>query len=106
MVLLKVNDTTLSAAIDSDIDSVVSLLSGPNGDDGIAVTFQEYLESQTSSTDGMLAGRETNITSGLSRLDDRIEQMEMRLAKREETMRSQFNAMELLVSSMNAQSDY
>ncbi len=103
---IKVNDTTLSAAIDSDIDSVVSLLSGPNGDDGIAVTFQEYLESQTSSTDGMLAGRETNITSGLSRLDDRIEQMEMRLAKREETMRSQFNAMELLVSSMNAQSDY
>jgi flagellar hook-associated protein 2 len=103
---LKVNDTILSAALDSDIDSVVSLLSGPNGDDGIAATFQAYLESQTSSTDGMLAGRESNITSGLSRIDDRIEQMEMRLGKREETMRKQFNAMELLVSSMNAQSDY
>lgn len=103
---IMVNDEVLSAAIDSDLDSVVSLLAGPNGDDGLAKTFQDYLESQTSSTVGMLAGRETNITSGLSRIDDRIEQMEKRLEKREETMRSQFNAMELLVSSMNAQSDY
>lgn len=103
---ITVNDTILSEAIDSDIDSVVSLLSGPNGDDGLAATFQDYLESQTSVTEGMLAGRESNITSGISRIDDRIEQMEKRLEKREETLRAQFNAMELLVSTMNAQSDY
>jgi len=103
---IKVNDTVLSAAIDTDIDSVVSLLSGPNGNDGIAATFQDYLESQTSSTEGMLAGRKENITSGIGRIDDRIVQMERRLVQREETMRNQFNAMELLVSSLNAQSDY
>ena len=103
---IKVNDTVLSAAIDTDIDSVVSLLSGPNGNDGIAATFQDYLESQTSSTEGMLAGRKENITSGIDRIDDRIVQMERRLVQREETMRNQFNAMELLVSSLNAQSDY
>jgi flagellar hook-associated protein 2 len=32
--------------------------------------------------------------------------MEMLAAKREETMRAQFNSLELLVSEMNAQSDY
>lgn len=103
---IKVNDTVLSAAIDTNIDSVVSLLTGPNGNDGIAATFQSYLDSQTSSTQGMLAGRKDNIDSGISRIDDRIAQMERRLAKREETMRKQFNAMEQLVSVMNAQSSF
>lgn len=103
---IKVNDTVLSSAIDTDIDSVVSLLSGPNGNDGIAASFQDYLASQTSSTQGMLAGRQTNITSGISRIDDRISQMERRLVQREDSMRKQFNSMELLVSSMNAQSNF
>lgn len=103
---IKVNDTVLSSAIDTNIDSVVSLLSGPNGNDGIAASFQDYLASQTSSTQGMLAGRQTNITSGISRIDDRISQMERRLVQREDSMRKQFNSMELLVSSMNAQSNF
>ncbi len=101
------NTDVLDDAIDSDIDSVVSLLAGEEGGDGgLATSFNDYLESLTDSSNGLLAGRTESITSNLSRLDDRIEQTELRLAKREETLRAQFNAMEQLVSVMNSESDF
>lgn len=104
---ISLNSETLNNAIDTDLDSLVSLLAGEeDGDDGLAAVFDEYLETLTNSTDGLLAGRSESITSNLSRIDDRIEQMEIRLAKREETLKSQFLAMEQMVSIMNAQSDY
>ncbi len=104
---ITLNTDTLDAAIAQDIDSVVSLLAGEEGGTGgLATSFNNYLESLTDSTNGLLAGRTESITSNISRIDDRIEQSELRLAKREETLRSKFNAMELLVSVMNAESDF
>ncbi len=104
---ITLNTDTLNDAIDSDLDSLVSLLAG-DGDEfeGIATTFDNYLDGLTNNTTGLLAGREESITSNLRRLDGRIEQMELRLFKREETIRSKFNAMEQMVSLMNAQSDF
>ncbi len=103
---LTINDDVLSAAVDNNLDSVVTLLSGENGEDGLATQFQDYLESMTSSSTGMLQGRRTSITSNVKRIDNRIETMGMRLEQREKTMRAQFSAMESLVSGMNAQSSY
>lgn len=104
---LTLNTETLDAAIDTDLDSLVSLLAGEkDGDGGLAKDFNDYLESLTNSTTGLLAGRTTSITSNISRIDSRIEMSEMRLEKREETIRSQFLAMEQMVSLMNAQSDF
>ncbi len=103
---LTVNDEVLSKAIDENLDSVTTLLSGEDGKDGLAKQFQDYLESMTSSTTGMLQGRKTSINSSIKRMDNRIETMEARLVQREKTLRSQFTAMEQLVSGMNAQSSY
>jgi len=103
---LSVNDEVLSSAVNENLDSVVSLLSGENGEDGLAKQFQDYLESMTSSTTGMLQGRRTSINSNIDRIDNRIETMEMRLEQREKTLRAQFTAMEKLVSGMNAQSSF
>lgn len=103
---LIVNDEILSAAVDENLESVISILSGENGKDGLAKQFQDYLESMTSATTGMLQGRRTSITSNVERIDKHIETMEMRLEQREKTMRAQFTAMELLVSGLNAQSSF
>ncbi len=103
---LTVNDERLSEAVDENLDSVVTLLSGEDDGDGVADQFRDYLESMTSSTTGMYAGRKQSIDSNIKRMDNRIEIMEMRLGQRQTTIESQFYAMEQLVSGMNAQSSY
>ncbi len=103
---LKVNDDVLTKVVNNNIESVVSLLVGENGKDGLAVQFNDYLSSMTSPTTGMLKGRKDSTTTNIARIDNRIQMMETRLEKREEYLRKQFTAMELLVGQMNAQSDY
>jgi flagellar hook-associated protein 2 len=104
---LVLNNEKLSAVRDQNFDSLVNLLAGDDEDmEGIASQFQGYLESLTDSRDGLYAGRSQAINDNLKRMDERIVQMEMRLEKREETMRSQFNVMEQLVSTMNSQSAF
>jgi flagellar hook-associated protein 2 len=103
---LQVNEKTLNAAIDENLDSVVSLLAGENGVDGIAGQFQDYLNTLTDSVSGLLKGRKDSIDSNLRRLDTRITSMEMRLEKRQQMLERQFSAMESLISGLNAQSSY
>ena len=54
----------------------------------------------------MYATKKTAYDSAVKRFDSQIDQMEMRLTKREKMLRSQFTAMEALVSSLNAQGDF
>ncbi len=103
---LTVDDTTLSNAVSNNIDSVLSLLAGDDGEGGLATQFTDYLSSMTNSSTGMLKGRKDSTTTNIERINTRIEMMEVRLEKREEMLRAQFTAMELLVSNLNAQSDY
>lgn len=104
---LTLNSTTLNDAIETDLDSVISLVAGiEDGDGGLGADFTGYLESLTDSTDGLLAGRSESITSNIARIDTRIESSTLRLEKREELIRSKFNAMEQMVSLLNAQSDF
>lgn len=101
-----VNDEKLADAIDNNLDSVVSLLAGDDGESGLARNFQDYLDSMTDSADGMLAGRRKSINDNIKQIDEQIERTEARLAKREETLRAQYNAMEQLVSQWSSTGDY
>ncbi len=104
---LVLNNEKLSEVRDQNFDSLVNLLAGDDEEmEGIASQFQGYLEALTDSRDGLYAGRSQAINDNLKRMDERIVQMEMRLEKREETLRSQFNLMEQLVSTMNSQSAF
>jgi flagellar hook-associated protein 2 len=103
---LTLNNSVLSDAIDNDFESFEKLFAGEGEIQGIAEQFTNYLESLTDFTDGFLAGRKENIDSNIDRIDRRIEMMEMRLEKREANLYSQFQALELLISEMNATSDY
>jgi len=100
------NMETLNDAIDNNLDSLVSLLAGDEEHEGLAARFNDYLESLTNSTDGMLAGRKASISTNIKRIDTRINQTELRLVKREKMLNAQFTAMEQMVSLMNAQSDF
>ena len=103
---LTVNDSKLSDAVSTNIDSVVSLLAGENGEDGLATQFTDYLTSMTDSATGMLKGRKDSTDSNIARIDTRIEMMELRIEKREKMLRAQFTAMELLVGNLNSQSSF
>jgi len=96
----------LTDAIHNNLDSVEKLLVGEGDTEGVAVRFQDYLEGMTDSVDGLLASSKTSTEATVSRIDDRIEQLEMRLVKKEETMRAKFTALETLISGMNSQSDF
>jgi flagellar hook-associated protein 2 len=96
----------LTEAIKSDLAGVERLFAGEAGTEGIAGRFSSYLKGVTSSVDGLLVSRKNSTESARRSLDKSIDRTEMRLAQREKTIRAQFNALEKLVSSMNAQSAY
>lgn len=103
---LEIDDATLTKAIQQNLDGVTQLLAGDDSTEGIATRFKSYLEDITDDSDGLFAGRRVSISGNVKRIEKSIERMEMRLEKREETLFDQFNALEQMVSVMNAQSDY
>lgn len=103
---IEIDDATLTEAVQNDLPGMTSLLAGDDTTEGIATRFKNYLENITNDVDGLFAGRKESIDNNVKRIDKSIERMEMRLEKREQTLNDQFNALEQLISVMNAQSDY
>ncbi len=103
---LIVNDKTLTAAIDTNLNSIVSLLTGEDGKKGVATQFKDYLFSLTNSSSGMLKTRKDSTDSNIKRIDTKITSIEARLEQRQKTMEAQFSAMETLVSGLNNQSSF
>ncbi|MCF8025538.1 MAG: flagellar filament capping protein FliD, partial [Desulfobacteraceae bacterium] len=103
---LTLNSERLDDAVENDLAGVEKLLVGEDGTSGIAVQFKDYLENITDSRDGFLAGREESIQNNIRRIDSDMERMQDRLEKREESLRSQFRAMEQMVSELNSQGDF
>ena len=103
---LHINNGKLDEALDAKFDDVVKLLAGESSNDGVMKKFNSYLVNITSATEGMYAEKRDRYDNAVRRLDDQIAQKEPLIAKIEERIRAQFNAMELLVSNLNAQSDY
>ncbi len=100
------DSTTLSNAMETDYDGLVAVFAGETGIDGISKQFADYLTGLTDSSEGVYASKKTSTESTISRIDDRIDRLEARLEIREKTLRSQFSAMEELVSAMNSQSTF
>lgn len=103
---LIINDETLTEAIQDDLSGVTTLLAGDGLTDGIATGFKSYLDDITDDIDGFYAGRKESIDRNIKRTEKSIENMEMRLDKREQTLFDQFNALEQLISTMNATSSF
>jgi flagellar hook-associated protein 2 len=103
---LALDEAKLDNAITTKFDDVVSLLAGEGTEPGVMKHFNSALLDITGPSSGLYADKKDSYDRNLKSIDSQIDRMEMLAAKREETMRAQFNSLELLVSEMNAQSDY
>lgn len=103
---LKLNDTTLTKAINTNLDDIATLLAGEDGVTGVATKFKNYLYDMTNTGTGLLKTKKDSIESNLKKIDTRITAVEARLEHRQKTMEAQFSAMETLVSGLNSQSTY
>jgi flagellar hook-associated protein 2 len=103
---LALDEAKLDNAITTKFDDVVSLLAGEGTELGVMKHFNSALLDITGPSSGLYADKKDSYDRNLKSIDSQIDRMEMLAAKREETMRAQFNSLELLVSEMNAQSDY
>jgi len=100
------NNAKMDSALESKFEDVVKLLAGEDSLDGVMKKFNSYLVDATSGADGMYAAKKDRYDNAVKRLDNQIAQKELLIDKIEERIRAQFNAMELLVSSLNNQSAY
>jgi flagellar hook-associated protein 2 len=103
---LLLNNGILDKALESKFDDVVKLLAGEGSVDGVMKKFNSYLINTTSKTKGMYANKRDRYETSVKRLDDQISQKEFLMDKIQTRIRAQFNAMELLVSNLNATGDY
>ncbi|WP_457577453.1 flagellar filament capping protein FliD [Desulfomarina sp.] len=103
---LKQNNTKLDDALNNNFDDVVHLLAGKDETDGIMKNFNSLLLDLTSATSGIYATKKKASSRAMERFDYQIDQMELRMTKRERALRAQFNAMEQMVSKLNSQGDF
>lgn len=114
---LKVDSTKLADALKNDFESVVELFSKNGGvadldadQYGVAEKFNNLLEKLThsyegpsSDSNGIISSRIQGLKKTMSGIDTQIENMEVRLTRKEEALKKQFTAMETLVSSLTTQ---
>lgn len=103
---LFLNNSALTTALDTKFDDTVKLLASEGRVDGVMKKFNNVLLNLTSATKGMYAEKRTRYDGAVKSLDSQIAQKELLMTKIETRIRSQFNAMETLVSSLNSQGDY
>jgi len=103
---ISLDATTFNDALANNLEDVEKLFIGETGVEGIADKFKNYLTGSTDSINGIYASRKSSTDRSLKNIDNNIESIERRLVQRERTMRAQFEALELLMSSMNSTSSY
>jgi flagellar hook-associated protein 2 len=103
---INLNTTTLDKALANNFDDIAKLLAGEGAMDGVMKKFNTALLDITSSSDGMYAEKKQRYTSVVKRIDLDLLRMEPQIAKREQSMRARFTAMEQLISGLNSQSDF
>ena len=103
---ISLDSTKIDKIISDDLQSLETLFLGQTGTAGINQKFVSYLEGITDSTNGLYSIKKKSSDSAIKSIEKNIDNMELRLEQREKGIRSQFEALELLMSSMNATSSY
>ncbi len=103
---ISLDSSKVKDAILNDFDSIEKLFLGEDGVEGIVDKFTGYLDNMTDSIDGLYATRKQSTESSIKSIDRNIESLEMRLEQRENNMRAEYQALELLMSEMNSTSSY
>ena len=102
---LSLDTSVLTSALEEHREDVVNFFTqDEDGNEGIARRFDSLLESYIKSSTGLLAVKENGMQSSIDGIGDQIERINFRLAKREETLRAQFLALETLLAGFQATS--
>ncbi|AMY10401.1 Flagellar cap protein [Luteitalea pratensis] len=98
---LEFRPADLKAALSTDRNSVVALFQGGSGFDGAFDKVKTAIGNYTASG-GLIPTAQTRLDHQLSKIADRIEELERRLAIRKEAMQKEFIATDLAIAQLNA----
>ncbi len=98
---LKIDDTKLTAALDSNYDQVAEYFAG---DKGLMTRLDNNLNGYLKSG-GIFEQRTTALQSTLSNIDDQRDALDLRIAKVQERLVAQYTAMDQLVAQLQKTSE-
>lgn len=102
---LSLNPTTFTAAYEANREDVVSFFTQTTtGSEGFAVKFDTLLDSYLQKSTGLLVTKEEGLQRSIDHIGDQVERIQLRLAKREENLTRQFNALESLLGQFQTTS--
>lgn len=105
--LLSFDSSKFTSAMEDNPDDVTNFFTADASNvKGIAVQFDSYLSGYLDSKKGILSAKIDGYTDSSSKIDKNIEAINTRLAKREDTLRKQFNSLEQLLSTFSTTSSY
>ncbi|MDY6887759.1 MAG: flagellar filament capping protein FliD [Pseudomonadota bacterium] len=104
--VLTLNTETLNEKIDEDVDLVQQFFVGTDEDEGgFAQSFDELMSFYTDS-DGIIQNRIDSKTNQLEDIDEQRESLTSKMESLSDRLYAQYNAMDLLVASLNSTSSY
>lgn len=98
---MSINDTKLDSAIADNMASIEMVFS--TADTGLANRFDEVAQGYAK-TGGLIDDRNNAYTADKQRLDDQRDAFKLKMEQLEARLLKQFNAMDLIVAGLNAQS--
>ncbi|PMG41957.1 flagellar filament capping protein FliD [Shewanella sp. 10N.286.52.B9] len=99
--LLEIDDDKLSEAIEADKGGIKEMFI--TEDTGLASRLDTFVDSYLE-PGGIIDGRNDTIDNQLSRLEDSREALDLKMSAYSDRLYKQFNAMDLVVASLNSQS--
>jgi flagellar hook-associated protein 2 len=98
---LEFNEAAFDAAIERDSAGVQALFNGAGGVDGAFTALSTTISTYTSAG-GLLPTAQLRLASQLSRIGERIDDFELRLAARREALQREFTAADLAIKQLNS----
>lgn len=98
---LEIDEETLAAALDSDLEGVTTLFTA---EDGLASTLAEKISSYTAD-DGILDSRIDSVNEQIEDVEEQMDDLADWLESYEDQLYDKFNAMDTLVASINSEGE-
>lgn len=102
---LSIDSDALKAAVENDPQAMQTFFVGENDGDGFVGQLDTVIKGYTAS-DGVISSRIEGRELQLAKLETDVEKFNSRMAKYEERLYSQYNAMDLLVANLNSTGSY
>jgi flagellar hook-associated protein 2 len=103
---LRLDDTKLGSALESDPAGVIKILAGTDSQAGAMDSLRDLVATFTTAGTGLLANRSEALNGRAKSMDNQLAREEARITSQEALLRKQFNAMDQLMAANNSTIDY